>query len=300
MYDKKGNKIMLDFRIETFLCVCKHMNYTKAAEDLNITQPGVSQHIKYLESYYGDKLFTYSNKILTLTPTGEELKNAMLSIKHDDIHLREKISERTSEVTSIKLGATLTIGEFLLPEKLMHYIMQNSKTQIEFTIANTLELLSLLEAGTIDFAIVEGYFEKKQYEYITVSNENYIAVCGNDYPLESVSNINELFSHRLLVREDGSGTKEILGRYLSENGYSFSNFSNMSIINNIDVIKQFLLNNYGISFMYEIAVKKELSEGKLRKIDIQDFQLNHEFNYIWRKNSVFASYYKGLFNSMIK
>lgn len=291
---------MLDFRIETFLCVCKHMNYTKAAEDLNITQPGVSQHIKYLESYYGDKLFAYSNKILTLTPAGEELKNAMLSIKHDDVHLRKKISDRASEVTSIKFGATLTIGEFMLSEKLMNYLKQNPKIQIEFIIADTLELLSLLEAGTIDFAIIEGYFEKSQYEYITVSNENYIAVCGNDYPLNSVNNFDELFSHRLLVREDGSGTKEILERYLSENGYSFANFSNMSIISSIGVIKQFLLNNCGISFMYEIAVKKELSEGTLRKLDLQDFNLCHEFNYIWRKNSVFTDYYKTLFNSLIK
>ena len=53
---------MLDFRIETFLCVCKHMSYTKAAEELRMTQPGVSQHIKYLENHYGDKLFTYRNR----------------------------------------------------------------------------------------------------------------------------------------------------------------------------------------------------------------------------------------------
>lgn len=291
---------MLDFRIETFLCVCKYMSYTKAAEELNITQPGVSQHIKYLENYYGDKLFTYSNKVLALTRTGDELKNAMLSIKHDNIHLKEKISEQTSEIHSMKFGATLTVGEFMLPQKLSQYINQNLKTQIEFVIANTQELLSLLEDGEIDFAIIEGYFDKSQYEFITVSNENYIAVCGNDYPLKSVTNFTNLFSHRLLVRENGSGTKEILERYLSEKGYSLDNFSNVSTINSINVIKQLLESNCGITFLYEIAVKKELCEGLLRKITIQDFHLCHEFNYIWRKNSVFTDYYKELFNLLIK
>lgn len=291
---------MLDFRIETFLCVCKHMNYTKAAEELNITQPGVSQHIKYLENYYGDKLFTYSNKILTLTRTGEELKNAMLSIKHDNLHLKKKISEQAAEVNSIKFGATLTIGEFMLPKNLIQFIKQNSKTQIDFMIANTHELLSLLEDGNIDFAIIEGYFPKNQYEFITVSDENYIAVCGNNYHLDSVSNFEELFSHNLLVREDGSGTKEILTRYLSENGYSLENFQKTSTISSIHVIKQLLENNCGISFMYEIAVKKELSEGILRQINIPKFHLFHEFNYIWRKNSVFSNYYKNLFYSLIK
>lgn len=293
-------KTMLDFRIETFLCVCKYLNYTKAAEELNITQPGVSQHIKYLENYYRGKLFTYSNKILTLTRAGEELKNAMLSIKHDNIYLQKRLSQQSSNINSIQFGSTLTIGEFMIPQKLINYMKQNPKTQIEFIIANTQELLSFLEDGIIDFAIIEGYFEKSQYEFLTVSNENYIAVCGNDYPLKSVSNFHELFSHNLLVRENGSGTKEILERYLSENGYSLANFSNTSIISSIDVIKQFLQNNCGISFMYEIAVKKELSEGILRKINIEHFHLYHEFNFIWRKNSVFTDYYKKLFYSLIK
>jgi DNA-binding transcriptional LysR family regulator len=275
------------------------MNYTKAAQELNITQPGVSQHIKYLENYYGDKLFTYSNKILTLTQSGEELKNAMLSIKHDNLHLIKKISGQADELKSIKFGATLTIGEFMLPKKLINFIKQNPKTQIEFTIANTQELLSLLENGSIDFAIIEGYFPKSQYEFITVSNENYIAVCSNNYPLKSVYNFQELFSHNLLVREDGSGTKEILERYLSENGYSLNNFQNISVISNIQVIKQLLENNCGITFIYEIAVKKELSEGTLRQINISNFDLYHEFNYIWRKNSVFSDYYNKICNSLL-
>lgn len=291
---------MLDFRIETFLCVCKYLNYTKAAEELNITQPGVSQHIKYLENFYGDKLFTYSNKILTLTEAGEKLKNAMLSIKHDTIHLKEKISELASNIYSIKFGATLTIGEFMLPNKLINYIKQNPKSQIEFVIANTQELLSLLEDGAIDFALIEGYFDKSQYEFITVSNENYIAVCGKDYPLKLVLSYKDLFSQRLLVREDGSGTKEILERYLTDNGYSLNNFSNVSTISSIHVIKQLLELNCGITFLYEIAVKKELAEGMLRKLTIPDFNLSHEFNFIWRKNSIFTDYYNKIFISLIK
>ncbi len=291
---------MIDFRIETFLCVCKHMNYTKAAEELRITQPGVSQHIKYLEDYYGDKLFTYSKKILKLTHSGVILRDAMISIKHDNLHLKKLIIEQANESKTIKFGATLTIGEFFLPYKLINYVKQNSHIQIEFIISNTKELLSMLEDGTIDFAIIEGYFQKNEYDFITVSNENYVLVCGNDYPLKSVSNFAELFSHNLIVRENGSGTKEILERYLSDNGYSFSDFAKKSTISSIHVIKQLVENNCGISFMYEIAVRKELEEGKLRKIEIPEFDICHEFNYIWRKNSVFRDYYQLLFGSLIR
>ena len=291
---------MLDFRIETFLCVCKYMSYTKAAEELRMTQPGVSQHIKYLENYYGGKLFTYKNRTLTLTEAGIVLRDAMISINHDNMHLKKTIKDHSTNINTIKFGATLTIGEFMLPLKIIDYLKENVNTQIEFVIEDTKELLTLLEDGIIDFAIVEGYFQKSEYESIIVSNEEYVLVCGKDYPLEDTITIEELLTHKLIVRENGSGTKEVLERYLSEKGYSFSDFANLSTINSIHVIKQLVEQGCGISFLYEIAVRKEIEEGKLRKIKIPEFNIHHEFNYIWRKNSVFDEYYRSLFSSIYK
>ena len=291
--------MMLDFRIETFLCVCKYMSYTKAAIELKMTQPGVSQHIKYLENYYGDKLFCYSNRRLYLTQAGMELKEAMISVKHDNMHLKRKIIDRSTKMNSLKLGATLTIGEFMMPLKIAEYIKKEPNTKIEFTIANTKELLMLLDDGIIDFAIIEGYFQKSEYEYITISNEKYILICGEDYPLKNIKNFKELFNHNLILREDGSGTKEILERYLSGKGHSFADFSSMSTIGSIHVIKKLVENNCGLSFMYEIAVRKELEEGIIREIKIPNFNMHHEFNFIWRKNSVFQDYYQSLYASLI-
>lgn len=290
---------MLDFRIETFLCVCKYMNYTKAAAELHITQPGVSQHIKYLENYYGDKLFSYANKSLELTRAGKQLRDAMISIKHDNILLKRMIGERADSIRSLRFGATLTVGEFMLPGILTDFIKKNKNLPINFKIADTRELLDLLAAGTIDFAIIEGYFQKSQYDFMTVSREPYILVCGRDYPLEKAGGIPELLKHNLILRETGSGTKEISDKYLSEKGYSSADFYSSMTVNSIHVIKHLLENNCGISFMYEIAVRKELQKGTLRKVELPDFPLYHEFNYIWRKNSVFKEYYQTLFPLLI-
>jgi DNA-binding transcriptional LysR family regulator len=274
------------------------MSYTKAAEELHITQPGVSQHIKQLENFYDAKLFSYNNKTLELTAAGKELKNAMLSIKHDNLHLKEKIVEKSLGTKTIKFGATLTIGEFFLPIRLINYLKKNPSVNPEFYIANTQELLAKLDDGVIDFAFVEGYFHKSEYEFITIKKENYIAVCGQDYPIGTITHFSDLFSHNLLIREGGSGTKEVLERYLDENGYSVADFLSSATISNINVIKQMLENNYGISFIYEIAVEKELSKGILKQIHIPNFTLSHEFNFIWRKNSIFQDYYKELFHSI--
>lgn len=95
---------MLDFRIHTFLCVCRHMNYTRAAAELHITQPAVSQHIRYLEREYGAKLFSYKGKHLQLTQAGHILWNAATAISHDDTLLKEHLHDLQQHNRSLSLA----------------------------------------------------------------------------------------------------------------------------------------------------------------------------------------------------
>ena len=89
---------MLDFRVETFLTVCRTMNYTRAAEELNITQPAVSQHIAHLERDYGVPLFAYRNKKLQLTDAGALLRDALSTMAHDERLLRDRMRSSATGV----------------------------------------------------------------------------------------------------------------------------------------------------------------------------------------------------------
>lgn len=283
---------MLDFRIETFLCVCKYMNYTKAAHVLNVTQPAVSQHIKYLEDYYHVKLFSYSGKTLALTEAGNKLKNAMLSMKHDTLFLRDRISGEEGQSQDLKFGATLTIGQFVVPAGLSSYMKRHPESRVELTVDNTEVLLSMLDEGRIDIAVIEGYFPKSEYAYKFLSREMFAAVCGKDYPLDSVSRFSDLFSHCLLVREKGSGSREILVRYMQEYGYGVDDFSRQIVVNNIYVLKKLAALGTGITFLYRAAAEEELKRGELKEIQIPDFHVSHEFNFVWRKGSIFERDYQ--------
>ena len=84
---------MQDFRMETFLAVCRTMNYTRAAKELGLTQPAVSQHIRYLEKVYGVELFVQNGKKIALTAAGEILRNAVLTMKHDEIHMKKRMQQ---------------------------------------------------------------------------------------------------------------------------------------------------------------------------------------------------------------
>src|SRR5690554_7959888 len=109
---------MLDYRHETFLAVYRIGSYTKAAQELNLTQPAVSQHIKALEAHYGCRLFTYANKTLTPTPEGRLLYRFASRISSDSDLLAEQLRQEQSSRLQLRFGATLSIGQYIMPEVL--------------------------------------------------------------------------------------------------------------------------------------------------------------------------------------
>lgn len=101
---------MLDFRVETFLAVCRHMNFTKAARELNITQPAVSHHMHYLEQAYGTALFQHNGKRLQLTEAGEILRRTLMTMKHDEQHLQKRMQQVVSGTRDYSFGDALGRG----------------------------------------------------------------------------------------------------------------------------------------------------------------------------------------------
>ena len=174
---------MLDFRMETFLAVCRYMNFTRAAEKLNITQPAVSQHIRFLEKHYNTKLFRYEGKKLELTEAGEILKNASLTMMHDETAMQDEM-KRAGESEELRFGATRTVGDVLGGKMIFNYLEMYPNAHIHMIVENTRELLKKLDEGEIDFALVEGFFKKNEYDFQKYSEEPYIAVCSPDYPFK--------------------------------------------------------------------------------------------------------------------
>ena len=216
-------------------------------------------------------------------------------MKHDEEYLKEKIAQEKLGITNIKFGATLTIGEFILPSKLHNYLNKNKNMKITMIVENTKELLYKLEHGEIDFALVEGYFIKSEYDYVIYSKEKYICVAGKNYKLKKQPHVLEdLLEETLIIREKGSGTRDIFEKNLERQNLTLNDFSKVIEIGNINAIKHLVKNNHGITSLYEIAVKDELENGTLKKIEVDDLQKNHNFYFIWRKNSAFENIYRKL------
>ena len=292
---------MLDFRTETFLTVCQTMNFTAAARQLNITQPAVSQHIHFLEEQYHTSLFIYQNKQLFLTRSGEILRRHLLTMKNDEKAVMEELKNNITGIETLSIGVTMTIGEYAIVDKLAGFLIQHPEINIHLHYGNTLQLLKLLNSGQISMAIVEGNYPKEYYSHKKYSTEDYIAVCAasHHFMTDHPYTMNDLVHERLLVREEGSGTRNILEQSLMTHGLHISDFIHYIEIENMHTIIGLLKRDCGISFLYKIAVEKELHSGILKEISLDDFKMQHDFDIIWEKRSVYSDKYLSICEEFI-
>ncbi|WP_122638456.1 LysR family transcriptional regulator [Romboutsia sp. Marseille-P6047] len=292
---------MIDFRLKTFIDLCDTKSYTKTAKNLSITQPAVSQHIKYLEEKYNLKLFNYISKKLSLTEEGYDFLCSIQKLQTMSTNIEHHLKDYQSKSKSLVFGATRTIGEFYLTPYLKKYLKLYPNNNISMIVNNTKYLLHSLNKGSIDFAIIDGHFNKSDYNTYPISKENLVVVAS---PLNKLSykksiTFEDLCNETLILREKGSGSREIFTMYLYENNYSYRNFNHVIEIGNISVIKELVKDNLGISIMYEKAAKKEIERNELIILDINNMSLSHEFNFIFLKESIFTNDYTNFYNFLM-
>lgn len=278
---------MLDHRIHTFLSLCDTSSYTETAQKLNMSQPAVTQHIQHLENHYDVKIISKKGKNFSLTEEGKVLQKYAKTLKANAERITPLLQRLKEEVKTIQFGATLTIGEYVMPPILHHIFEEDHDTNISMYVENTHLLLKMLWEGEIDFALLEGHFEQNQFDFKLISNEVYIGVCSPENPLaDKAHNLQDLLSENLIIREKGSGTRDIFEQTLYNQNLNVEDFKRIIEIGNMNAIKEMCHHNMGITFMYREAVKKELAAGYLKELTINDFSITHPFSFVFLKNSL--------------
>lgn len=235
----------MDRRLETFLAVCQTMNYRRAAEALHLTQPAVTKQIQSLEASYGVRLFSYDGRKLRKTAPGSALEVFAISQRYQEQELERALHAAPRKI--LRVGATKTIGDYILPPAICSFV-RAPEHELQFTVDNTTRLLGQLEAGQLDFVVVEGIFDKRRYDSFLLREEPYIGICaaGHRFAGRRVTP-EELLTETLLLREPGSGTRSILERELMQVSYSTAAFSRTICISSFPVIRALTAANCGIS-----------------------------------------------------
>lgn len=271
---------MLDTRVFTFLELCKTMNYHKTAENLNMTQPGVTQHIHYIEEFYQCTLFNYANKKLTKTKECIELEKSLRSIVALSKLTEKKINLHSKK--TINIGATRSIGEYYI-DSLLITLLKNKNYEVNFEINNTENLLNKLNNFELDILLVEGFVDKTTYDYKLISEHELVGICSNNHPFANKEvDLLDIFNQPVILRESGSGTRAVFEKFLYEKGFSTDSFTQKSIISSNKLIELAVENNTGISFVYDIIPAKNKN---LATFKIKDNKILHEFNYVFLKDT---------------
>jgi len=271
---------MLDYRIETFLSVCDCMNYHKTAETLGLTQPAVTQQIRFLENKYNCKLFEYKSHKLYKTDAAVILEQYARAIRQKEAGLLEKL--QPEKVRELRIGATKTIGDYFLPDYIYRFLC-NKQNALNLVVDNTSHLLNLLESNQLDFAIVEGFFDKSRYDSMLLRREPFVGICHKNHPFAGREvSIPELLQETIIHREDGSGTRAILEKELSGYNESLQRFKRRISISSFKLILDMVKRGLGISFVYNILAD---SDPDVAKFTLKDEHVVREFNIVYLKYS---------------
>ena len=267
---------MLDHRIYTFLELCNVLNYHKVAENLNITQPAVTQHIKYLESLYNCKLFEYSNRKLSRTNKAILLEKYVRNVISINNVTEEELLQKNK--IKINIGATKTIGEYLLDSVVSSFVTQ-SEYELNFIIDNTKNLLDKLNHFELDILLLEGYVDKDKYLNTKISEREIIGICSKIHPFaDKEIEIKQVLGSNILLRESGSGSRNVLENTFNSMGYSLDSIKNKSIISSNKIIEKIVENNYAISFVYDVI---PMQNKNLSTFRIKNKKVMHEFNFVY-------------------
>lgn len=267
---------MLDYRVLTFLTLYDEMNYRKTAEKLNMTQPGVSQHIRYLENYYGVKLFSYDGRVLSRTKNAQRLKRYFDSAKAEEASIKEGFVP--SDTVCMTVGATKTIGEFVIVP-LVRNFLKAPNHNLNLVVDNTEMLLHMLEKAQLDFAVIEGVFDKSKYSYHLYKKERFVGICAKSHPFANRAvTLEDIFCQDLVVREPFSGTRTLLSNAITDRGFSFDNFKRCISLSNFSVICDIVANNGAITFAYAPIAQ---CRDDLATFTVTDMQISGEFNFVY-------------------
>lgn len=266
---------MLDFRLLTFLDLCHSKSYTKTAERLNITQPAVSQHIKYLEQYYGVKLILYQNRHFSLTKEGEYLLKEITRLNLLSNSIRQNIQEisEAQDLPTISIGSNPTIGEFILPGLISSYTMQEPSCRIRSIIDSSEQLARQIRSGSIDFLITDKADFCPEFERHLFCKERICCICNPHHPLAGQSvTLAQLSQEKIIYRERTSHAYRVLQKSFKRLGYNLDAYDIPFETGSMYSIIQYLKEREAISFLYRCAVKEYLGTGELAEILIPEMQ----------------------------
>lgn len=280
---------MEDHKLKVFCTVAETKSFSKTSEIIHLTQPAVSLQIQALEEIYETKLFDRSSSTVTLTPAGEVLYKYAKEILALYASAEKVIREMTGLVKgSITVGASSTIGNYLLPSVITCFRKTHPKIKIHLLIGNTRRVIDLLNSGNIDLGLVAGDVTRQKMIVEKLIPDELLLVVPSLHPWAKKKevSISELIREPFIFREAGSGTRQMVEKFLARHGITPQDMNVSMVLGSTEAIKDAVENGLGISIISRWAARKESKYGSLHLLRFKEEKMMGDFSLITTKNSV--------------
>ncbi|MBU3102598.1 LysR family transcriptional regulator [Clostridium gasigenes] len=270
---------------ETALC----LNMTKVARDMYISQPSISQSIHELENEVGVKLFDRIGKKLFLTGEGELFLNytrRILNLYDEGMKTLNDYAHNSKG--RITIGASTTIGIYILPDIIKSFSEKYKDIEISIIIENTTNIKNLILQNKVDFAYVEGEVKSREINIEKIWEDELVFICGNDHKWKNINVIkaDDLSGEKLIMREYGSGSREIIENYLKSKEINYDIFLELG---NTEAIKKTVEANLGIGCISEKCIEEKLRYGDLNCFRLEGRKIKRELLLITHKDKFISN-----------
>jgi len=271
---------MADFRLKVFYTVAKRLSFTKAADELFISQPAVTKHIHELEDEYKAKLFERKGNRISLTKAGDLL----FAFAEDVFVLYENVAFEINALDKrkegmLRLGASTTVSQYIVAPLLAKFRNKFSDVQLSLITGNTTNIEKALLEKDIEIGIIEGYSKNTEISYHPYLKDELVLVCGSKHPLANRSelSLDALKAIRFVQREHGSGTLDVIDHALKKAGLNPSELQVEIRLGSTESIKSYLMNAPCMAFISIHAITDELKSGELKVIDVDELSIQRTF-----------------------
>lgn len=273
---------MFDFRLKVFHTVATRLSFTKAAEELFITQPAVTKHIHEIEHYFKVKLFERNGRKVKLTAAGQTLlrHTSELFALYRNLEF-EMHTQADKKAGRLRVGASTTVAQYVLPPVLASFHQKFPEIRLTLITDNTEQIEQALQQHQVDLGIIEGRAKNNAFRYTPFLKDELVLVANATNPLLKRSiKAEELLKLPLLLREPGSGTLEVIAHALKPLGIKISQLKKEMQLSNTESIKGYLQHSHCMAFLSRHSIGSELEQRTFSIIEVKGLVIQRDFNFI--------------------
>jgi DNA-binding transcriptional LysR family regulator len=271
-----------NFRLKVFRTVAEHLNFRKAAEHLFLTQPAVTLQIKALEDDLGVRLFDRAANRVSLTPQGVRLLGYAKKMAALAAEAAQDLAAEDGKVSGeLSLGVSTTIGQYVLPRLLGAFLEEHPRVHFSLHSGNTSQIVQLLLESKLSIGLIEGPARDRGIRTEPFMPDELVLIAPPAFEFDSLSR-DQLAASNLLMREHGSGSRDVVESALEEAGLKLKSFKKVMDLDSTETIKSAVEAGLGIGFVSRWALFKELELGALKVVPVAGIKIIRNFSLILR------------------